>query len=153
MTDNGESAVKSSLLYLFREAFDGPGPKDGLFLNAGAGIRGVLDDIDSDTASVLVNGSSIAAHASHLRLYLEVISSFVKGIARSADWNEGWSVTSVTEPEWDGVREGIAAACRDIEETVAGIRIWDEDKISMVMALTVHSAYHLGAIKQMIKSL
>jgi hypothetical protein len=153
MKNGGDSGIRDSFLTLFREVFNGPEGREGMFLNSRTGIHDTLEKIDARAASEDVAGSSIAAHAGHLVLYLEVLGGCLKGEVRGVDWEGGWLRTRIDAREWDEMRSEIRSACEAIEKHAATMKNWNPDDVTMTMALTIHSAYHLGAIRQMIKQL
>jgi len=59
----------------------------------------------------------------------------------------------VTPEEWDALRADL---CRTYEHTAGLIKHfdrWDEDELGGALAMLVHSAYHLGAMQQLLKAL
>lgn len=153
MENGGGPGARKSFLALFGEIFEGPESQEGMFLAANTGIHKTLAGIDSESASQDVCGSSVAAHAAHLMLYLEVLGGYLKGEIRGVDWTAGWAKTTVDPEEWDTIRAGIRRECGKIEVHADKINEWDADMVSLTMALTIHSAYHLGAIRQIAKHL
>jgi hypothetical protein len=153
MDNGGDAGVRSAFLTLFGEVFNGPGSQDGMFLRARSGLHSTLEKIDAAGASKDIGGTSVAAHAGHLMLYLEVLGGYLKGEVRGVDWEGGWSRTLVDTKEWDEMRSGIRRACAAIEKHTATMENWDADTVTMTMALTIHSAYHLGAIRHLVKHL
>lgn len=153
MENGGTPGAASAFKTLIEELFEGPGEQDGMFLSRGTGIYATLKAIDSDAASVLVKDNSVAAHAGHMLLYLEVLGAYLRGEVRTANWNEGWKHTSVNEKEWESLKTAIRDACDSAVKNSGRVVGWDGDRITMAMALIIHSAYHLGAIRQIVKHL
>lgn len=151
MENGGRPAAEKAFTTLMNELFRGPAPQGGMFLNEDSGVFSTLEGIDSDTASEEVRGSTVAAHAGHLLLYLEVLLGYLKGEIRMTDWEVGWKKKTVDEEEWDKIRSGIRDTFESIEENAKESVIWDADRTTMTMSLAVHSAYHLGAIRQIVK--
>jgi hypothetical protein len=67
------------------------------------------------------------------------------------DFNRSWNVKSVTEDEWDLLRENISKIYRKVSETFEANEEWNLDTITVAMGILAHTAYHLGAIRQIIK--
>lgn len=139
--------------YLMKEMFEGPASKGGIFLDPETGLFETLEKINSFEASLVIEGTSIAAHTEHLRFYLEVLCGYMNGVARIVDWSVGWKKTEVTEKEWSVLRTKLAETYASARDSVDRVAVWDVDAISMGMALIAHSAYHLSAIRQIAKHL
>jgi len=151
MENGGGPAAGKAFKVLMDELFEGPGAQDGMFLSRGSGIFPTLEGIDSVSASKEVAGSTVAAHARHLLLYLDVLGGFLRGEVRTADWDGYWKRKTVDEEEWDALRSRIRRVVSTVESEASQVTIWDADQTTMAMSLAVHSAYHLGAIRQIAK--
>ena len=69
----------NSLIYLFKETFEGS-PKEGsIYLDRGVGVLNSISSLTAEDASKSIGGANIAAHTEHLRYYLEVLTNFLKG--------------------------------------------------------------------------
>ena len=151
MENGGGPAAGRAFKTLMDELFEGPGAQDGMFLSKGSGIFPTLEKIDAESASKEIEGSSVAAHAGHLLLYLEVLGGFLRGEVRTVDWEGRWKHRSVNKEDWDAIRSAIRDAVRSVEKGANQVTIWDADQTTMAMSLAIHSAYHLGAIRQIAK--
>jgi len=137
--------------YLFKETFEGPPPEGGIYLDNHTGLFETLEPVNSFEASLIIEGASVAAHAEHLRFYLEVLSGYMNGIVRGVDWAAGWKKLEVSEEEWGRLKDDLAEIYREISGAITRESDWNRDSISMAMALIAHSAYHLSAIRQILK--
>ena len=153
METNGADLTKQAAMTVLNETFTGPGDSDGMFLNTGTGLLETLEGISSEEASTEVSGATVAAHARHLRLYLDVMMDCISGKIRMPDWQAGWLEKTVSEKEWAELRDGIRSSVRNAEKVINKISVWNKDATTLVMSLSAHSAYHLGAIRQIIKHL
>ncbi len=60
-----------------------------------------------------------------------------------------WQVEAVTQAEWDDLIQRLRASHQRVLATMRGYETWDgEENISSAMAMLVHTAYHLGEIRQ-----
>ncbi len=144
---------KQALSILFRETFEGmPTVEEYIFTNPEAGIFATLGKLDARQASREVNHVTIAAHAEHARFYLELLDNYLNKDLRVVDFNQSWRVKTVGEDEWDALRENMAKVYRKVSETFQNNNEWALDTITVAMGIVAHTAYHLGAIRQMIKS-
>jgi hypothetical protein len=65
------------------------------------------------------------------------------------DWGEIWRrVEKVTTEEWDTSKTKLESTYRRIEGALHENETWDENVIGGAMAIIVHTAYHLGEIRQ-----
>ncbi len=147
MSDSTET-VKSNLLELLSETFESPRgiyldrPKGGLFTT--------LEGISSDAASSESGAQrSIAAHVEHLRVYVAALRGYMNGATTPTDWEASWATNKVNGLEWSALQ---AALKRDYEALKSDLeRVPDGDlRLAEGMAIVVHSAYHFGAIRQLL---
>jgi hypothetical protein len=68
------------------------------------------------------------------------------------DFKQSWNIKTVSEDEWESLRENLAKVYRKLEETFRRNDEWTLDNITVAMGIVAHSAYHLGAIRQMLKN-
>lgn len=142
-----------SLNYLFKETFEGSPPKGSIYLDRGIGVFNTIAKLDSGLVSKEIAGSTIAAHTDHLRYYLQVLNNFLNGIVQTADWNESWKKKTISEDDWAKLKTDLAETYKIVLITFESIDKWEQDEISEAMAIVVHTAYHLGAIRQILKHL
>jgi hypothetical protein len=66
-----------------------------------------------------------------------------------ADWGEVWrTVEKVTPDEWNALNDKLKDTYQRIENVFRGNTVWNEDTIGGALAIVVHTAYHLGEIRQ-----
>ena len=112
-----------------------------------------LATISAEEASVPVGDkcATLAAQVKHTAFYLEVMEHLVRsGTGERVDWSEIWRTTSaVTPEEWEAIKTRLRAAYSSIRVLIADTPSWpNEDYISGAIATIVHTAYHLGEIRQ-----
>ena len=124
----------------------------GIYLDRGTSLFETLETISAEEASRPVSATcaSIAAQVEHVRFYLEVLARYARGEAvGKVDWQASWRLTTVTPEEWDALKGRLRDTHRDILALVGDARTWEEeDAIGGSMAIVVHTAYHLGEIRQ-----
>lgn len=150
------SLLQTSVRNMLREAFEGPpNPRETWFTNneANFGIFGVLKVLSADEASTLVHGNTLAAHAHHVRYHLSGTNALLEtGKYPKMDWGTSWAKTSVTAREWEEVQVALQHEYTRLMralECVGG----SEEIANEILASLAHSAYHLGAMRQMLKSI
>jgi hypothetical protein len=143
-----EETLKSNILEMLEETFVKP---RGIYLDrAKGGLLETLEKISAEVASVeSQNQRSIAAHIEHLRVYLVALHGYMNGATAKTDWDASWQTHAVTELEWRALRDNLKAAyealVKDLQELTEG-----DVKLSDGIAILTHSAYHFGAIRQLL---
>ncbi len=156
------SSAVSGILDILREATLGGRPGQGTaFLDGtkadGSGNHGLLatlDALSAEQASREVLGSTVAAHAAHTAYHLEVIVRWERDGDRGPfDWKGSFEPAQVDAAGWEATRERLRAAydalvtfARTFEDRPA-----DGDVTGGLTGAVAHVAYHLGAIRQLIK--
>jgi hypothetical protein len=125
----------------------------GIFLDKGTSLFETLEAIDHHQASIPVGGkcASLAAQVAHVTFYLEVLERyFVAGDTSQADWGAIWrTVEKVTPEEWEEYKANLKRTYRRIVTELRNVGTWQSDPhLASALAITVHSAYHLGEIRQ-----
>jgi hypothetical protein len=141
---------KTQLLTLMTEAFESV---FGIFLDRGTSLFETLAGITAAEASVPVGNkcATIAAQVAHVRFYLEVLEDYVKtGENKPVDWGEIWrTVREVTPEEWAESQERLKQTYHRVREMIQAYDDWGrENSLGGAMSIVVHTAYHLGEIRQ-----
>ena len=141
------------LFTLLVETFESPPRPGSAYLDQKAGLFDTLDAISAEQASrpIAEGGTSIAAQVEHTRFYLEVMEQFMNGRTEKVDWQESWQVEKVTPEAWERLKQDLKAAYESVTAKLKSIESWGDDEIGDSMAMVVHTAYHLGAIRQMMR--
>jgi hypothetical protein len=157
MTATGD--LHSSLALLFAELIDGPPPVAAYMLNSGdAGLLASLDRLSAEAASrpSAPGAASIAAHIDHICYGLDLLIRWSNGEAdpwSAADWTASWRRTAVTENEWTALRTRLRETARLWREALQTPRAMSALELNGVIASVAHLAYHLGAIRQIDRSI
>jgi hypothetical protein len=65
------------------------------------------------------------------------------------DWGEIWrTVEKVTPEEWEVLKNKLRQTYERINNLFHENQIWNEDTIGGALSIVVHTAYHLGEIRQ-----
>jgi hypothetical protein len=141
---------------LFRELLDGPEkPGQAYMLNTGdIGLLRSLDAISAEAASrSSQGGASIAAHVDHLRYGLSLLNAWSGGANPwdTADFTTSWRISTVTDAEWRELRSQLRAESQKWLEAVRGRQLSTSTEANEVFGSIAHLAYHLGAIRQIVK--
>jgi hypothetical protein len=141
---------KHEFLQIFEEAFE---THHGIFLDRNNSLFTTLAGISAAQASIPVGGkcATLGAQVAHVIFYLDVIEAYVedRDIGK-VDWGEIWRrVGAVSEAEWAGYQETLRTAYHRIRALFENVQDWDSDRpVGAAFAAVVHTAYHLGEIRQ-----
>jgi len=139
----------NSLFALLDETFEN---HHGIFLDKDTSLFRTLETVSAEEASIPVGGkcASLAAQVEHVNFYLEVLERYIFHDDTSrVDWGEIWqTVERVTPEEWKASKAKLESTYRRIDKALHTHKTWNEDAIGGAMAIVVHTAYHLGEIRQ-----
>lgn len=156
---NSDSVFRNALCKLLTELFDGPPGAEAYVLNPGdPGLLTQLDRLSAKTASTrtMPGKTTVAAHADHVRYGLTLLNHWIDGEANpweNADWNASWKRATVTADRWGLLRLDLRQAVRHWQDAVARRDEWDDVGASGALASAAHTAYHLGAIRQILAAM
>ena len=124
----------------------------GHYLDPHTSLFETLATISAEEASQPVGGrcATLAAQVNHIRVYIEVLERYMRGEeVGPTDWAASWRVAGVDEAEWASLKQRLDAAYESMRTTMQGFTTWEgEDQIGGTLAILVHTAYHLGEIRQ-----
>ena len=139
----------NNLFSLLDETFDNT---HGIYLDKDTSLFRTLEIVSAMEASIPVGGkcASLAAQVAHVIFYLEVLERYiVHHDTTPADWGEVWrTVEGVTPEEWDEFKSKLKDTYCRMEKMFRDNEVWNEDSIGGSLAIVVHTAYHLGEIRQ-----
>ena len=138
------------VLAVLAEAFEGPKQSWSYFTDTGAeaGVFGTLAVLDAATASRVWGGTTIAAHAHHVAFGLAASAAWIAGDHASRDWQESWSVMTVTDAEWRNLQQRLRDRYEELRKAIESDASANVESLGGALAAVAHSAYHLGAIRQ-----
>jgi hypothetical protein len=125
----------------------------GIFLDEGTSLFETLESITAEEASIPVGGkcATLAAQVAHVTFYVEVLEAYIinKDIGK-VDWSDIWRrVGSVAPEEWQAYKDQLKATYQRVISLLQNVEDWnDERPIGGALAIAVHTAYHLGEIRQ-----
>jgi len=140
----------NNLFAVFEETFE---KHHGVYLDNGTSLFETLDTVTSEEASRPVSAkcASLAAQVTHVIFYMEVLEKAMQHQEiGKVNWNDIWQrVEAVTSGEWTTLKQQLKQTYQRISTYVHAIDDWDdEDSIGGIVAIVVHTAYHLGEIRQ-----
>jgi hypothetical protein len=139
----------NSLFQYMGETFERP---IGIYLDKGTSLFETLETVSAEEASIPVGGkcASLAAQVAHVTFYIESFERFALYNDNSPrDWGLIWrTVEKVTPEEWDDYKSKLKDAYQRMDKLFHENELWDEDRIVGALSIVVHTAYHLGEIRQ-----
>jgi hypothetical protein len=138
--------------YLLRETFEGsPEGQPSAYLDRGVGIFSTLEELSADAASREFEGTTVAAQTEHAKFYLDRLCEFINGRTDTVNWDDSWLIEDVDDAEWSALQTSVRKSYADAIQCLAGTREWSQVQVGMAIGLVAHTAYHLGAIRQISK--
>jgi hypothetical protein len=130
----------------------------GIYLDRGTSLFETLDGISAEDASrpIAEGCATIAAQVEHVRFYLDVLNDVMqREEVAKIDWREIWqSVREVTPEEWEEQKRRLRESYKSVLATLKSYEKWESEYgISGALAVLVHTAYHLGGIRQALGAL
>ena len=124
----------------------------GIYLDKGTSLFETLDTITAEEASRPVSArcASIAGQVEHVRFYLQVLQEYMQQKALGkVDWAASWYLETVTPEEWEALKQRLKLTYQDLTALVKSFETWQgENELGGALAIVVHTAYHLGEIRQ-----
>lgn len=145
-----EQDFTNNLFQYMEETFEAK--HHGIYLDKGTSLFETLETISSEEASIPVGGkcASLAAQVAHVIFYIESFERFALYQDNSPrDWGLIWrTVEKVTPEEWESLKDKLKQVYQRMDKLFRENKIWNEDNIGGSLSIVVHTAYHLGEIRQ-----
>lgn len=129
---------------------------EGIYLDGGTSLFETLNSVNAEEASkpARPGGTTIAAHAAHIDFYLKAIGDYMQGIqGPKIDWSQSWLTKTVNEKEWDNLKKRLSESQEKIMKLIKSYDDWNDDKkIGGALAVVAHTAFHIGALRQILKT-
>ncbi|MGI8811515.1 MAG: hypothetical protein ACR2IH_03185 [Pyrinomonadaceae bacterium] len=147
------SHLAEAVAYLLRESFEGsPEGKASAYLDRGIGIFSTLETLSAAAVSKDFDGTTIAAQTEHAKFYLDRICEFINGRTERVNWDDSWLIETVNDDEWAALRSSVRRSYENTLRCLASVPDWNEERTGMAIGMVAHTAYHLGSIRQIVKS-
>lgn len=149
MTTDTTPHFVTAILELLDETFD---THHGFYLDKGDSLFPTLAAISAEQASRPVSArcASVAAQVHHTTYYLNVLRQELDPAHKvdSVDWDDSWDVPPVSPAEWEAMIDRMRQAAAITVGLIRTTTDWSEDAAGAAVAMTVHTAFHLGQIRQ-----
>lgn len=157
--NTGDSIFQRALSKLLAEIFDGPPGNEAYMLNQGdPGLLRQLESVPASAASrrPMPGKTTIASHVDHVHYGFTLLNRWAGGEANpwaDADWNASWQRTKVTDEEWRALRDRLRREAEAWQNAVRSRTEWDDITAAGALSSVAHTAYHVGAIRQILAAL
>jgi hypothetical protein len=154
--DATDGVFQRAVSKLLTEIFDGPPGTEAYILNPGdTGLLGQLEMISAAIASkqAIPGKSSIAAHVDHVHFGMSLLTRWISGEENpwaNADWTGAWKRNTVTNEQWRTLRDDLRKESVTWRKAVGTRSEWDDTTAAGALSTIAHTAYHLGAIRQIL---
>jgi hypothetical protein len=154
-----DSVFQLALGKMLVEIFDGPPGNEAYILNPGdPGLLRQLDSISAEAASArpMPGKTTIAAHVDHINYGLSLLNRWAAGEENpwaGSDWEASWKRTTVTEEQWRKLRDELRRHVDAWKKHVAVRTHWFDIAAAGALSSAAHTAYHLGAIRQILAAI
>jgi hypothetical protein len=142
-------AFQNVLLNLLDETFEN---HHGIYLDKHNSLIETLELVSAEEASIPVGGkcASLAAQVAHATFFIESFERFaLQGDHSPRDWSLIWrTVEKVTPEEWQDYKSKLKDAYHRMDKLFRENPIWNEDTMGGALSIVIHTAYHLGEIRQ-----
>jgi hypothetical protein len=152
------TAINTPAAALLFELIDGPADPQLTWIvsnEPASGILGTLRRFSAEQASraPALGHNTPAAHAAHLLFALELATQRLLGQNPAADWDASWEPSTVNADDWTRLLDQIREASTRLRQTIeARTTEWEPLAFKGIIATVGHTAYHLGALRQLLPS-
>lgn len=153
---NVDQGFRDAAATLLREAFEGmpDGQNFTWFVEKKEGIFDALESTSAEAASRKPTSecSSIAAHTYHLLFAMRGANMCQGRPAPEGTWESSWDKQTVTEAEWSDLKAKLRAEYESYLAWFSANEDWTHPDAHLnTLTPLPHVAYHLGAIRQIMK--
>lgn len=154
-----QKLVSQSLRTLLSETMFHAEAHGGYLLNPGE--PGFIDTMKALSAAVVSKSPGpgrkpIVSHANHVLYGWDLLNRVLHGeeqVFETANWNIAWKLECVNDAEWQSLVAKLEQTGKEILELGPKFENWNEIMLTGMYGSAAHTAYHLGAIRQMLREL
>ena len=148
-------AFLSPLFFLWEEIVGEPprdaGPTAVLDLNTGWAQTVAAVTAQQPSRPVAPGGTTIAGQTAHAAYYLGLFEGIILDRHPQAGWPGSFSPSAFDEAGWAARRARLFAVADRVVALMRGNPAWLEPHVRGALGNLVHLAYHLGAVRQMMR--
>ncbi len=151
-----------TLIEQFRENFEGEITSGQCWITDGppaSSVFGTIVPLNADQAFAppAPGARSVAGHVAHLHFALVLTLKRLNGDNPPADWSKSFDVPPASDDAWKALQRDLRKAYDGVVTFLETHRAnpidqWPPLNVVGMTAMTAHNAYHLGAIRQIIRA-
>jgi hypothetical protein len=117
------------------------------------GLIAALENVSAAQASMSPGPgrTTVAAHAEHIRFTLRYLNGMFRGENPQVDWADSWKLQELGQEDWANLRAEIKREYEQLKAFTQEKPFWREQGLAAMIHSVAHTAYHAGAIRQMLK--
>lgn len=146
----------NNLLFFLTETFEGTPEFPTAYLDTNVSFFDACRDISAAQASTPISdgGMTIAAHVEHTRFYMALLLQHMQAqTTKDVNWDDTWLQQTVLENTWHTLTHDLETNYQAVKSHIQNTGNWHNADVGDALAIVVHSAYHLGAVRQIMKVL
>jgi hypothetical protein len=148
---------QSAAASLICEAFEGreDGRKYTWFVQDREALLPSMNDLTAQQVSAELKPgvATIGAHYNHILFALTLVTEEIRGGTVEGTWESSWEKQSFSADEWHALQSKIREEYEFFLGAFTTKEDWPDDHIIAGLAILPHMAFHLGAIRQLMKFL
>jgi hypothetical protein len=88
----------------------------------------------------------------HIRFYNDILIGGLQGKTYGKiDWKQSWLLQTVSDEAWKKLHDTLMQQYQALMALLESFETWDDYKVGDPMAIVAHTAYHLGAVRQLLR--
>jgi hypothetical protein len=98
----------------------------------------------------------IVAHANHVLYGLSLLNRAIAGDPSgyaTADWSLAWKLERVNDDQWQQLVADLDREASAFRQSAGQPREWSEIMLTGSFGAVAHTAYHLGAVRQILREI
>ena len=157
--DSSATLGPNSLRTLLRETMFRAAADEAYVINRGEpGLIDTLRSLSAEVASTPPGPGRkpIVSHANHVLFGLELAGRAIDGDMKAfegADWDDAWKLEQVDDAEWADLLRRLEAQAEHLLQEGPTYEHWNAMVLTGMFGIAAHTAYHLGAVRQMLRDL
>lgn len=102
--------------------------------------------------SMREGSSTIAAHADHVLLTLQLMLGMFNNQRLESDWQSSWKLGQLNESERNQLGSALRLQYRATRTLISEKTFWRQEELAQMIHHMAHTAYHASAVRQILRS-
>ena len=151
--------VPKALETLLTETLFRANPNYAYIINRGEpGLGDTLEALSAEVVSTppRAGRKPVVSHANHVLFGLNLVNRALGGDEHAfdnVDWDAAWRLEQVDDAAWRKLLDELRAAAELLRDRAPQTKAWNEIILTGCLAIAAHTAYHLSAVRQILRDL